>query len=228
MLPTLGWPRADEIADHWAWRPEWTPHRPRLLWYLTFEQTPDVQAAAAPCTDLLWESGADIVPPEWLHLTVNHVGFADELDARAVRASAAEIRRRLEDVEPFELTLGPMESLPDAVVLAAGPAGRLNRLRAIVCGALAHTGMPEPDDLDEVFWPHVSLCYTNRRTDQALLRDAVWTADPTTVQVRCDRLAQVLVTRADGHYRWEVVDDVPLGPSSRAPAQPATTRRGQS
>src|SRR5688572_10352125 len=107
MLPTTDWPKADEIKDHWAWRPEWTPHRPRLLWYLTFDGAPDVRAAAAPSSEVLRAAGADVVPPEWLHLTMNHVGFADELDDRAVRASADEVGRRLQDEEPFELTLGP-------------------------------------------------------------------------------------------------------------------------
>jgi len=228
MLPMMSRPQAEDITDHWAWRPEWTPHRPRLLWYLTFEQAPDVEAAAVPCTDVLWESGADIVPPEWLHLTVNHVGFADELDAAAVRAAADEIRRRLQDVEPFDLTLGPVEALPDAIVLAAGPAGQVSLLRAIVCGAMAHTGMAPPDDLDEVFWPHVSLCYLNRRTDHARLMEAVRAAEPATVQVRCDRLVQVLVTRSHGHYRWEVLDEVPLGRPSPEPAQPHVSRQRQS
>ncbi len=211
MLPTIAWPKADEIKDHWAWRPEWTPHRPRLLWYLTFEGAPDVRAAAAPPGDVLRAAGADVVPPEWLHLTMNHVGFADELDERAVRASADEVGRRLRDEEPFELTLGPVHQLSDAVVLEAGPAEPLQKLRGTVVGAMAHTGMAEPDDIDEVFWPHVSLCYLNSRTDRARVGEMVRTADHSTVSVRCDRLFQVLVTRTGAHYRWQVLEDVKLG-----------------
>lgn len=211
MLPTIESPEVHEIRDHWTWLPDWTAHRPRLLWYLTFEETPDVRAAAAPSSEVLRASGADVVPPEWLHLTVSDVGFIDELDDGAVRACREQVRRDLRSAQSLELTLGPIGVLPDAVVLDAGPVAPLNELRSTVRRAAVHAGIEPPDDFDGERWPHVSLCYLNGGTDHARLSEAVRATDPRTFQVRCDRLAQVLVTRTDGHYRWQVLDDVPLG-----------------
>jgi 2'-5' RNA ligase len=210
MLPTADWPAVEQFRDHWTWRPDWTPGRPRLLWYLTFPDVPDLRAAAAPSTETLRATGADVVPPAWWHLTLTDIGFHAELDDWTVRASCEEVRRRLSAAAPLELTLGPLAVLPGAVVLPANPAEPLRALRDTVRDVGAEHGIRPPDDIDGHYWPHVSLCYVNADSDHEQLWEAVRSAPPRTVQVRCDRLTQVQVTRADGHYRWEVVDEVVL------------------
>ena len=119
----------------------------------------------------------------------------------------------MREVEPLQLTLGPLGVLPGAVVLRAGPSEPLLRIREAVRGATATMGIQPPDDLVENeggYRPHVSLCYVNTRTDHALLEEAVRTGEYRTVPVCCDRLAQVVVTRKNGHYRWEIIEEVPL------------------
>ena len=214
MLPTVEPSYVDDLVDHATWRPDWTPDRPRLLWYLTFTGHPHVWSCAAPAEDLLEQSGADVVPPDWLHLTVTHVGFADEVDERAARAVQQEVSQQLRDEPPLELTLGPLGVMRGAVVLPAQPAEPLRRLRTSVRRATARVGIDPPDDIepgDEDYWPHVSLCYLNNRTDHEAIREALRTAESRTVQVSCDQLSEVLVTRRDGQYRWEVVAEAPLG-----------------
>ncbi len=77
----VAWTDVREFRDHWTWRPDWTADRPRLLWYLTFEDAPQLRSAVEPAAGPLKEAGTDIVAPDWLHLTVADVGFADELPA---------------------------------------------------------------------------------------------------------------------------------------------------
>lgn len=213
MSSTARWPKVPRFRDHWKWRPDWTASRPRLLWYLTFEDAPDLRAAAAPSREALLAAGADVVPPEWLHLTVTDVGFCDELDDWGVRTARESVRTALRQMPAPELTVGPVGVLPDAVVLPAEPVGTLRTIRESVRRASAEVGMALPDDVDWHCWPHISLCYVNGRTDHERLREIVDEADPRTVVVSCDRMSQVLVTRRHGHYRWEVVDEVPLGSS---------------
>ena len=205
------WPVVRGFKDHWTWRPDWTSTRPRLLWYLTFEDQPDVSAAAAPAAGVLRDTGADVVPPEWLHLTVTDIGFADEIDDWTLRIAASAVRDALQDTPVLDLTLGPVAVLPEAVVLAAGPVAPLRRLRAAVREGMRSVGVRPPEDIEGDYWPHVSLCYVNGRTDHQRLWAALQHARTDNVEVRCDRLAQVLVTRRDGHYRWEVRDQVVLG-----------------
>lgn len=210
-LPAAEWPEVDRFRDHWTWRPDWTAGRPRLLWYLTLADVAELKAAAAPSTATLRATGADVVPPAWWHLTVTDVGFDDELDERTVRSACEEVRHRLHDAAPLELRLGPLAVLPGAVVLPAAPAEPLRALRDTVRAVGAELGIRPPGDIDGHYWPHVSLCYVNGATDHERLWGAVRDAPRRTVQVRCDRLTQVRVTRAEGHYRWEVVDEVVLG-----------------
>jgi hypothetical protein len=76
------------MRRHWWWRPGWRPGRRLHAWHLTFgDQTVsrgraelrrvagDYQARLAGLP------GLGLVPAEWLHLTVQPVGFADEVGA---------------------------------------------------------------------------------------------------------------------------------------------------
>jgi 2'-5' RNA ligase len=206
----VDWPAVWKFTDHWTWRPDWTANRPRVLWYLTFGEDPAVSAATATTTRKLKNAGSDVVPPQWLHLTLTDVGFADEIGEHSLRAAGTAIRDALKEMPPFQLNLGPVSVLPGAVVLAAQPVEPLHHLRTLVREANAGVGIRPPDDIQGEFLPHVSLCYVNRRTDQTRLWDAVRSADAITLRVRCDRLTQVVVTRTDARYRWKVRDEVPF------------------
>ena len=51
--------------------------------------------------------GLDLVPVEWLHLTVQGIGFADEVGAGEVDRIVAAVRRRCAALAPLRVTLGP-------------------------------------------------------------------------------------------------------------------------
>jgi len=217
------WYDARGFADHWTWRPEWTASRPRLLWYLTFGHSPAVAAAAASVRAPLSSTGADLVPPRWLHLTVTDMGFPEEIDPWALRLATDEVGRSLLDWPSFELSLGPVAVLREAVVLAAGPAEPVGRLRRRIRQVLAGAGIQPPVELDREP-PHVSLCYVNDSTDHAALQAAARDLECSPVRVRCDRVAQVLVTRSHGHYHWEVLDEIRLTGGTALRAVPAGPR----
>lgn len=227
VSPASGWPEVTRFTDHWSWRPEWTAQRPRLLWYLTFETVPDLHRLAEAAAARLRAAAADVIPPRWLHLTVSDVGFADQVHPSARAAAAAAVRGLSGDEAPLDVALGPVDVLPGAVVLPARPPEPLARTRDLVRRASAQAGIDPADDLDDLddldgeYRPHVSLCYVNRGTDHDALQAAVRSAGDATVTARRDRLTQALVTRRDGHYRWEVLDEVRLGeqPPERTPGQ---------
>ena len=220
MLPTVDWPEVDSFRDHWSWRPEWTATRPRVLWYLTFRDALALHSVLATAEKTLRAAGADVIPPQWLHLTLTDVGFADELDEWTLRAARDSVRHALREEPPLRLKLGPTRALPGAVVLSAQPADRLQRLREIVREATADVGIPAPDDIDGHYWPHVSLCYVNSRTDHEALWTVIQPHDDDTVEVRCDRLEEVLVSRRDGHYQWEVLKSLSLAGNVPTPPLP--------
>ncbi|HEV8164118.1 MAG TPA: hypothetical protein VGR74_06675 [Actinomycetota bacterium] len=102
------------MRRHWWWRPGWRPGRRQVAWHLTFgDQTvsrgrADLRRAVGGYQARLAEPpGLDPVPVEWLHLTVQGFGFADELGAGEVERMVAAVGRRCAALAPLRLTLGP-------------------------------------------------------------------------------------------------------------------------
>jgi 2'-5' RNA ligase len=214
MTSTQGWPRRERLGDHTAWRPEWTAQRPLLWWYLTFGHLPAVAQHAARAAAPLKPLGhVDVPPPEWLHLTLCEVGFRGDADDTRVLEGVRGVREALQAAAPVELTIGPVNSLVDAVVLEAGPLDALRGLRATVRSAMAAAGVvtPQPDEDD--FWPHVTIGYLNAGDDHHGLMDVVGAAAGASTTVTADRLELVEVTRVDRHYRWRSWAALRLGRS---------------
>jgi 2'-5' RNA ligase len=202
----------ERLQDHWSWEPEWTRERPRYLWYLTFEDQPRLaEVATEPTQALTRTQCVDVVPPRWRHLTLADIGFVDEVDEPRAEAVNTAVRETLADQPPLRLELGPVVTLGDSVVLAAGPVEPLSELRERVVRATFGAGAFPRLQTDPVFAPHVSLCYLNGRTDAAAVLDVLESLPETTAEVTCDRVTQALVSRTDGHYRWRARAELRLG-----------------
>jgi 2'-5' RNA ligase len=208
-------PEADELRDHWGCWPEWTHERPRLLWYLTFEDQPEVAEPYASTRAMLaGATSLDVVPTRWLHLTLADVCFVDQIDVTGVDRVADRVAEAVCAEPPLRLALGPLTTLADAVVLAAGPPEPLHRLREQLREA---TGDAVPDapplaqPVADPFWPHLTLSYLTGATEPHKVREVVETAPPVTSEVLADRVTLAEVTRSDGHYYWSPRARVPLG-----------------
>jgi len=192
---------------HWDWRPEWTPDRPGVWWYLTFEGTPEVAEIADRLRPFLVGFPAlDVVPPTWLHSTVCEVGYADELTPETIDHVLESARSVVSSVGVTDLWLGPLDAFPGAVVLHAGPQSPLNELRA---GLLAQASTYAPGGTREsnLIAPHVTLAYVNRASDASEVMAALPTIPPTRVSAPSVTLAAV--SRGDMHYEWTVLGRVP-------------------
>lgn len=71
---------ATQMRDHWWWRPGWRPGRRFYGVFATFEDQPALhrlmdewQERLATLPDL------DMVPTPWRHLTIQGIGFTDEV-----------------------------------------------------------------------------------------------------------------------------------------------------
>jgi 2'-5' RNA ligase len=104
----------------------------------------------------------DPVSVRWLHLTMQGIGFTDEVDRDDVDAIADAVRDRCAALAPFTITLGPARVDPEALMLPVHPAQPVARLRATIRAAIADVWGPDnvPEDADG-FRPHVSLAYSN-------------------------------------------------------------------
>lgn len=199
------------LRDHWEWRPEWVPDRACLLWYLTFDRQPELSRQLEQVHACLSDvPQVDVVPPPWLHLTMDDVGFADELAPGEVEQVLASARATVTGWTHPPLALGPLVPMEDSVVLAAGPVlelvGLRDRLRAATSSVL---GAGTASRLDE-FRPHVTLAYLNDACEPREVMDPLAPVAGVRVPVTGLRLTLASVTRRDHHYQWTARAEVPF------------------
>jgi 2'-5' RNA ligase len=204
-------PGATQLVDHWGWRPDWHVERPCLMWYLTFEDQPELADLALRSHERLRPLAAvDLIPVPWLHLTLDEVGFVDAVGPDDVDRVVESVRAVIADWRSGPIHLGPGTTMEDAIVLAATSAADLDelcgRLRTATTAVLARDPGYEPLP----FWGHVSLAYTNQPCDAASVLAPLATLAEETLTVSVPRLTLAAVTRRDRHYQWTVRAALPL------------------
>jgi hypothetical protein len=132
------------MRRHWWWRPGWRPGRRLYAWHLTFgDQTvsrglADLRQVVGDYQARLAElPGLDLVPVGWLHLTVQAIGFVDEVDAGDLERIVAAVRRRCAALAPVRLTLGPAVLIEEGVWLRVAPQRAVRQGRAAVRAGIA-------------------------------------------------------------------------------------------
>lgn len=205
----------EQTRTHWWWRPGWRHGARYHTFHLTFERCPALRAEAARVGRLLAAvPDVDVVPPQWLHLTMTGVGFVGDLAADRLDriAQAVLARTPSPDVPPlrFErLYLGR-----EGLSLVPEPASWLTELKQAQ-EEVVSTELGLDDDGNRVFHPHVSLAYFRGAVDVAALERAVAAAGPRTVLAEHPMLSLLELGRDDEVYTWRVRDQVPISTGAR-------------
>src|ERR671916_565238 len=106
------------MRDHWWWRPGWRMGRSFYTWHVTFDDQPAVHRLAADYAPVLNDlPPLDPIPARWLHLTIQGIGFTDEVNRADVDAIADTARERCAVLAPFTIALGPARVDPEALLL---------------------------------------------------------------------------------------------------------------
>jgi 2'-5' RNA ligase len=150
MPDTAAPTHAERVRNHWWWRPGWRPGRRFYAWHLTFDNQPELHALVhAYQRKLATLPGLDPVPRKWLHLTMQGVGFTDEIREPQIEKLVQAARHRLAALPPAELTFQRALIRPEAIVLPASPAESVIAIRDTVRDAFPDAGLgpaPEPRD----------------------------------------------------------------------------------
>lgn len=200
------------MRNHWWWRPGWEIGRKMYTWHITFDGQSSlhelVAAQQAALTDL---PGLDLIPFRWLHLTMQGVGFTDEVSEKDVASIVEATRARCASLTPFELTFGAIKVDPEAIMFSLWPAERAQELRTEVRAAIADVWSQERIPEGDVWEPHVSIAYSNTDGPDQPYLDALSTVDarPTTLQVRTVEL--IILNRDNQMYEWDRFSTVELG-----------------
>lgn len=197
-----------QLINHWQ-RPGWTDGRTSYHWLLALDNEPRLAALAQKCQSGLDDLPIlDLVASDTLHLTLQRVGFTDEVDRAQLQAVVDTTARRCIGLASFVLHIGWLAGSPGAIRFTALPVGIVVNLRQVVLESLADvcnqtTGEPIEST---AFWPHVSIAYCNRKISAAPVVERVGKLRSLApANVRIQALDLVELRREGKVYRWEVV-----------------------
>jgi hypothetical protein len=198
------------VHDHWWWRPGWGLGRRSYTFHFTFGLQPAVQGLGAEARDRLRGFPAlDLVPGQWLHLTTQGIGFADEVSDEDLAAITAAARGRLLVVRPAEVTLSPPATGSEGVLSLVGPDGALDPARTALRTAIGDVRGTDSVPEGAKWSPHVSFAYANADADGAPFSAALAGLAPVTFTAATAEL--IRLGRDRRVYEWETVASLPLG-----------------
>lgn len=209
--------RLERTSDHWWWRPGWRVGRGFYTWHVTFDDAPEVQELAAYYQARLTLPFLDPVPADGLHMTLQGVGFTDEVGVDELGAITTEARRRCSALTPFALLLGPADADREGVPLRVVPWKPVEVLRDALREAIGAVWGPErvPEPAAG-FRPHVTLFYSNAEADALPLRERLRALRGTApVETTIRTVSLIRLNRDDRTYRWVTEEAVSLGASAR-------------
>ncbi|MCP9211449.1 2'-5' RNA ligase family protein [Streptomyces sp. NEAU-Y11] len=200
------------MANHWWWRPGWSVGRRFYTWHLTVGDQPDVQRYAAVYRDALAHlPGLDPIPDQWLHLTMQGLGFINEVDEHEVQAITAAAQSRLADLPPLELNLTDVTVTPEAVLAPAQPADAVTAVRNTIRAAIADV-WPSIPEAPDGFRPHVSIAYSNAQAPAEPVYQALSTVNTAPATAARIAAADLIVIHRDRRmYEWETYAQAPIG-----------------
>ncbi|MGH8903805.1 MAG: 2'-5' RNA ligase family protein [Egibacteraceae bacterium] len=203
---------AAQMRDHWWWRPGWRVGRRFYTWFLTFEGQHDVRRLAQVYQDRLDVQSLDLVPLEWLHLTMQGVGFVDEVNAEEVERVASAAAVRCACLGSLTLTLGPARATSEGVVLDVAPTEPVCALRETLRAAIADVwSVDRVPETGREFVPHVSLAYSNTAAPAAPVVEAVKSVSARPAGLTVTAAHMIVLSRDARVYHWEVFATVGLG-----------------
>jgi 2'-5' RNA ligase len=156
---------------------------------------------------------ADPVPAEWLHLTMQGVGFTADVPPPELARVVAAVRGRLAELAPVTLTFTRPVLLPEAVALPPEPAEPVHAIRgAIRVGIADAWGLDNVPEADGGYRAHLSIGYVNRPGPAAPIIAVLDSVHPEPASTTVTAASLIELHRDSRVYQWRTIEDVPLGP----------------
>ncbi|PWR14861.1 hypothetical protein DKT69_14005 [Micromonospora sicca] len=203
--------RLPELVEHWYWRPGWGPDRSFYTWHVTFEGKTALHELVTNLQKELALPGLDPVPLDGLHLTMQGLGFTDEVHQQDLARIIEEARRRCAALTPVELTLGPVDPDAEGIGLLVTPWHAAEELRHTIRDAIESVWTTVPEAADG-FRPHVTIAYSGAPVSTEPIRARLAAArDLPPVTVRITEVPLIALRRDDRVYQWDTVATIRLG-----------------
>jgi 2'-5' RNA ligase len=199
------------LTNHWS-----RPISPQAYyWYLTFEHSTELQAAAARCQQAIDFPYYDQTPVRDLHLTLDRIAFHREITSDQLSAITAATTQACRSVPPFTLSIGLLGGVSGAVGFTAHPEPTIARLRRTLRTVLSTCLGTSAEE--SRFHPHVAIAYAN--SDGVPAADVIAAVEELnctapSVNIVIDRATIALVERRPRSYSWQPVTRIPLAGST--------------
>jgi len=116
MSETIETPLPASVRNHWWWRPGWREGRHFHACHLTLDDQPQLRELVADYQQALTGmTGIDLIPPQWLHLTVQGIGFTDEISAAELVALDHALAAELGTINPPTVEFRYLTVYPEAI-----------------------------------------------------------------------------------------------------------------
>ncbi|NMO36720.1 2'-5' RNA ligase family protein [Streptomyces sp. GMY01] len=200
------------MRNHWWWRPGWSVGRRFYTWHMTFEGQEDVRRLAAEYRNALAPLGdaLTLIPDQWLHLTMQGIGFVGEVSEQDVHAVVDAARPRLAALPVFDAQLGPAVVDPEAVLLPVQPSDAVVAVRDAIREAIGDVLGTVPEKADG-FRPHVSVAYSAEDGPAGPVIKALSGIRVVPAQARISSAELIVIHRDNQMYEWKPFATVPLG-----------------
>jgi 2'-5' RNA ligase len=206
------------VRNHWWWRPGWRTDRHFYACHLTLDDQPQLRELVGRYQDAMRHlPNLDLIPPQWLHITAQGIGFTDEISPADLAAVTPAIQERLRDLEPPAATFQRATIRPEAVLLKAEPSQPLYQLRLALYDAIASVLGPdkftEPRPGPQQFTPHVSAAYVSGDGPAEPIAQAIRHLDPEPVTATFGTVSLLEFHRDRRMYEWTHATPIPIGRS---------------
>lgn len=202
-----------QMKNHWD-RAGWHPGRMAYYWYLSFRNAHAVQVLAADCQAVVDGPHFDTVDLSDLHMTLERVACAEDIDAAGLTTVQEFATRRLGGFGAFDLTVGPLAGSDEALSFSASPRARVSDLRVSLLKATQTAGYALDISDSRPFRPHVGIAYCNRSVDVRPIVEQVRSLRTLRrVTVNISEALLVALTRNERSYSWEITHRVLLAPA---------------
>jgi hypothetical protein len=203
---------AETVRNHWWWRPGWQPGRRFYAFHITFEGDDTLhelvstyQAALAPLPALT------MVPARWLHMTIQGIGFTDEVPRATALDIAAIARALVAQAPPFEVAFHDLVVADEAIALPAEPADPVKSIRRSIRQGIARVlGVNRVGEDPDRFRPHVSVAYITRDGSAAPYVATAKSTNPDPVHVKVTHLDLIEMHRDHRMYEWQTLSTARL------------------
>ncbi|MGW4241169.1 2'-5' RNA ligase family protein [Nocardia sp. NPDC004722] len=204
---------AELTRDHWWWRPGWAQGRSFYTWHITFApDSPARQLVTRAAPALAKIPTMAPVTADGLHITLQGIGFTDEVDRSDVEDIVEAARPLLAAHAPFTLHAGPPIVDTETVQMPLADLTPLARIRDDLQTAIGEVwGAGNVPERANTFRPHLTLAYSTGIAPISEIRDQL-DEDGLADAYTDDLVTEVALIQLNrDHLAYEWVDIVRVG-----------------